>query len=233
MEETWELVVVSESAAAEEPFNEAGLQFIKINEFALRYYLSRLGDYSDDFSESYRFLRDVSAAGKVEPINSSDIWDDVIDCADNLAKIANILLPSRKGKKDDLRVIFTKKRAEALQGLLQLSVNDRNDLVDFRNRVQHEDEDFDDWYYQNMTKAPGQSATIVTRLVTWDESPFTTKIYGCASAYDAKVGHVHFYDKHYSLHEAMRVVEFIRAKVEGAQKRLTELSGRETKVTLK
>jgi len=232
VEEAWELAAVSEGFDSNEVFNEDGLKFVVMNEFLIRFHLVRLSNFINDYRLSYKDLQSIGLGEESDLPPSEKIWDLVIDCAENLTGIANILRPNRRGKKGDLRPELTKKRSEAIQGLLLMKVTDRTDLVDFRNRIHHEDEDVDDWYFRKMTKAPQGSAKVIRRYVSWGTSPVTSDVTAYASAYDAKTGFVHFYDKHYNLHEAMKSVEAIDENVTKAHERLTELTGNITEVTL-
>ena len=232
MEEAWELAVVSDDFDPNTIFSDEGLEFIKMNEFAIRYHLIRLSNHIHEFTENYEFLKSIGLGSEIKMPLSHEIWDVVIECAEALSGIANILSPSRRGKKGDLCVQLTKKRSEAIQGLMLLKITDRTDLVDFRNRIHHEDEDFDDWYFRKMTKAPAHSPEVVRRYITWGFSPVTSDATAFASAYDAKSGYVHFYDNHYNLHEAKKWVDAINDNIPAAHQRLTELSGTTTEVTV-
>ena len=211
-------------------FTSNGLEFIKLNEFAVRFHLVSLDNNVRDFMEHYNYLHGLSKLTEAELPDTEEVWDAVIVCAEAIAAIANILVPSPKTRKNKLLNKFTKLRAEALQGLLLISLGQRNELVNFRNRLHHEDEDFDEWFFNQMSKEKAKPTKLTRRKVFWGVSPININGEVFASAYDAKIGFVHFFDHHFSLHELMSIVTLINKNFSSAEDQLSKLSGKATRV---
>ena len=228
MEETWELAVVSDGDNT--PFTDGGVKFIQMNEFAVRYHLVQVENHIEEFHSTYNDLHRLSKLGEDQIPEGVDVWDLVSRCAEALTGIANVLDPQVRGSKESELYKFTKFRAEAVSGLLGVHLDYRSSLVDLRNRFHHEDEDFDEWYFNSMAKGIAPSK-ITRRKLMWDESPLCLDNEAVASGYDLSSGFVHFFDKRFSLHDFMSWVKELKGLVADAHEELTNISGSRTEVT--
>jgi len=228
VEETWEFAVVSDEGII--PFTAGGVEFIKMNEFAVRYHLVQIENHIEEFHSTYDDLHRLSKVGEDEIPDGVDVWDLVSRCAEALTGIANVLAPQIRGSKESELHKFTKFRAETVSGLLGVNLDHRKLLVDLRNRFHHEDEDFDQWYFNSMAKGIAPSK-ITRRKLMWDESPLCLDDDAVASGYDLSSGFVHFFEKRFNLHKFMSWVKELKSLVAHAHEKLTNISGSRTEVT--
>ena len=178
------------SARDDTSFTAEGLEFVKMNEFAVRFHLVQLENHIKEFQLSYNDLHTLSKLGENKIPESIDVWNLVSRCAEALTGIANVLAPQIRGPKDSELHKFTKFRAEAVSGLLGVDVSYRKPLVDFRNRLHHEDEDFDLWYFNSMANGV-EPSKVTRRKLMWGESPLCLEDEAVASGYDLSLSLIH------------------------------------------
>ena len=211
-------------------FTEKGLEYLRLNEFAVRYHLIQIENHIKEFQSTYVDLHKLSKVGEDQIPDGIDVWDLVSRCAEALTGIANVLAPQIRGSKKSNLYKFTQFRAEAVSGLLGVNLDDRKSLVDLRNRFHHEDEDFDQWYFNSMSKGIAPSK-VTRRKLMWGESPLCLDDEAVASGYDLSSGFVHFFNKRFNLHDFMVWVEELVSLMSNAHEKLTSIAGIKTEVT--
>jgi len=197
-------------------------EFIKEHELAFSFHLQKIRDSIEEFNMAYHTLREVD----MEP--SSDefvnlIWDNVNRAATAVWQIAQTLNPTIKGKSSTPENQFKLKRGKQLLELLNMDMSDKKIINDFRNRLTHFDEDFDEWYFNSKTRKPKAQRRIVWRGTSDGKSPVHNDENAVVQWYDYKWGVFHSFGKQYDLRAYNRGVELVSKCVSVADEKLAKL----------
>lgn len=228
MEEAWELAAVSVDLN-DEPFKS----YITDNEFALRYHLKQIETAIRDFDIAYRRLLSISEVHEKEDIDPDEVWGAINYIANTVSIVVQTIKPTLFGKRSAEAKEYSKVRGKILCFLLEVDSTDANKLKEIRNRIEHNDEDFDDWFVHEADREDDRMPLrLIRKPIFFDEVQLHKANQGVLLGYDIKSGVFHNLGERFDIHWLCRSMRLIRDQLSEAFLKLTEISGKETSLTL-
>ena len=225
MEEAWELAAVSGNGLSDQT-----VEFIKLNEFALRYHLHQLEKTTHDFDIHYQALEEYSRAKSKCDLNTDQVWDSLDRAMNDCFHTAQTLEPAIKRSRSKASQKFTELRGELLAYFLGLDAEGASELKEIRNRMIHFDEDFDDWYMKVAKEGFRDGLRLIQRALFWDEVELHVQEQGVLMGYDIKTGVFHTLGDAMDIHSLCIMMRTVRDNIPLAHSRLTKLAKNKTEL---
>ncbi len=212
--------------------NERILNFIKNNEFALRYHLSQLDRATTDFDVHYDNLEIMSKAKSRSELDPNKLWDSLEGAMQEVFMLVQVLKPTVKRSRSERAKKFSKLRGEILSSLFDVNMEDASMLKEVRNRMVHFDEDFDDWYLQSADEGYRGDLELTQKKIFFDEVDLHASGQGVLLGYDVKGGVFHSLGKRFEIHSLCEIMRFFRNCLPKAHDQLTEIAESRTELTI-
>lgn len=183
--------------------------FLIENEMLISFYVQKLKDEVSEFNSAFFNLKELSNAEN----NKDVVWDSIERAANAVWRITQIIWPGKRIKASKEQQNLTIARGQELQRLFALTLGDRKNVNDFRNRLTHFDEDFDDWYLDSIQDDNIEERRIVWRGIGYSCHPLHTRHNCIVQEYDVDWGILSAFGKRYDLRAYKRLVETIEERV--------------------
>ena len=194
----------------------------------ISFYLQKLKDYVDQFNSSYSTLESL----KEDQLDRDLIWSAIEQAADAVWRITQTIwpVPRRKAPKEQREL--TASRGRELQRLFALTLGDRKKVNDFRNRLMHYDEDFDDWYLKSSKSEDVDSRRIVWRQINDAMSPVHSSSNCIVQEYDIGWGVLSAFGKQYSIRAFKTLINTIEERLPKVEKYIDNIAPERMRVSI-